>query len=307
MILLLVNCSLIPSCLSKNNFYNLYVIFENEENDIFFIESVKLYFSNLHKSFYKVIKKELRAPVLGFFNRKISTTIPFNIERDIVAPKKFTIQLLVRKKINGDWSSKFIIKWAPDIFQIKPLPIYRAFISRSIRDEESYIPDFISQEIKRWGFKVFTVGIPPLKKNYNDEELLKTIKIEIEKADIVFAIATKRDQTLNNLQWRTFEWLQSETAIAYVLRKQIVVFVERDVELSGLASKRLNLVFDPNNIEQINRFFDQYMPEIRKNIKDRKNTEFLLNLIRIGGITGGIYLIGRGAYELGKEISREEQ
>lgn len=299
-----MNWSLNPSYLSKNNFYNLNVIFENE---IFLIESVKLNFSDLHKSFYKVIKKELRTPLLGFFNRKIYTTIPFKIERDIVAPKKFITQLLVRRKVNGNWSSKFIIKWAPDIFQIKPMPIYRAFISRSIRDEESYIPDFISQEIKRWGFNVFTVGIPPLKKNYNDEELLKTINIEIEKADIVFAIATKRDQLLNNLQWRTFEWLQSETAMAYVLRKQIVVFVEKDVELSGLASKRLNLMFDPIHIEQINRFFDQYMPEIRRNIKDRKNTEFLLNLVIIGGITGGIYLIGRGAYELGKEISKKEQ
>ena len=96
MIFLLMNWSLNPSYLSKNNFYNLNVIFENEENEIFLIESVKLNFSDLHKSFYKVIKKELRTPLLGFFNRKIYTTIPFKIERDIVAPKKFITQLLVR-------------------------------------------------------------------------------------------------------------------------------------------------------------------------------------------------------------------
>ncbi len=60
--------------------------------------------------------------------------------------------------------------------------------------------------------------------------------------------------------WRTFEWLQSETAMAYVLGKEIIIFVEKDVELSGLASKRIYLIFDPNHIEQINRFFDQHMP-----------------------------------------------
>lgn len=300
-----MNWSLIPSYLSKNNIYRLQIIIENEENQIYLIECVRLIFPELNKSLSKEIKKELRQPILGIFNRKIYISIRFKLEKDIVSPKKFIIQLLVRRKVNGNWSSKFIMKWAPDIFQIKPVPIYRAFISRSVRDEESTIPDYISQEIRKWGFHVFTVGIPPLKKFYSDEELLQTIKIEIEKADIVFAIATKRDQLLNNIHWRTFEWLQSETGMAYVLKKQIIVFVERDVVLSGIASKRINLVFDSNQKKQINRFFDQYMPQIRKNIKDSKNTEFLLNLILISGISGGIYLITKGAYELGKEFANE--
>ena len=299
-----MNWSLIPSNLSKNNLYKLNLTLENNKNEIYFIESIKLNITDLNKDFYRTIKKVLKAPILGIFNRKIYTSIPFKLDYDIIAPKKFIIQLLVRRKVNGKWSPKFIMKGAQNIFQIKPIPIYQAFISRSIRDEESRIPDYISQEIKRWGFNVFTVGIPPLNNISADEELLQTIKIEIEKADIIFAIATKRDQLLKNLQWRTFEWLQSETAMAYSLRKQIIVFVENDVGLSGLASKRIYLKFDPENMKQINRFFDQYMPQIRRNIKNQKNTEFLLDLIIVGGISGGLYLFGKTLYELGKETSR---
>lgn len=105
-------------------------------------------------------------------------------------------------------------------------------MSRSVRQNEGKIPDYISNSISKCGFELYTLGIPPLKKHFTDEELLESNKFEIKKADIVFAIATKRDQLLNSMEWKTFEWLQLETAIAYALNKQIIVFVERGVNLS---------------------------------------------------------------------------
>jgi len=294
-----------PIDLSKNNIYSLYFTFENNENDRYWIHQVRLEFPELRISGFKEIEQELREPILRVFKRKIESYFSFKLNNNIVAPNKFIVQLIARRLINQQWSPEFLIEWSPQILQIKPVPIYRAFISRSVRENEKEIPNYISQAIERWGFYTFTVGIPPLKKVYTDEELLQTIRLEIEKADIIFAIATKRDKLSNNLQWRTFEWIQSEAAMGYVLNKQILVFVEKDVVISGLASKRVVLQFDPNNLQEINNFFDKYMVQIRENIKNKKNTEFLLNSLIALGITGGLILLGLGAYQFGKDISKE--
>lgn len=296
-----------PTNLSKNNLYNLNLSFENDENNRFWIHRINLMFPDLKISGFKEIEQELKEPVFGIINRKIKQIFSFKLEKNIVAPRSFIIQLIARRSIDQQLSPEFLIEWAPQIFQIKPIPIYRAFISRSVRENEKIIPNYISQTIERWGFNTFTVGIPPLKKNYTNDELLQAIRLEIEKADIVFAIATKRDELSNNLQWRTFEWLQSEAAMGFILNKQVLVFVEKGVILSGLASKRVVLQFDPDYLEEINNFFDVNMLQIRENIENRKNTEFLLNSLKGLGILGGLILIGVGAYQYGKDTSKENK
>lgn len=298
---MLMKWSLFPKNLTRDNIYELSIILINDSMENYWINRVQIYFPDLDISYSKKINKLLRSPIFGLINRTRKISFNLKLTREFVSPKKFVIILFVKKLIGNQYSREFFINFSPEIFQVTPKPTYRAFISRSIRKEEINIPDYISQQIKKWGFNLYTVGIPPLKNQYSDKELLYTIENQIALSDIVFAIATKRDQLLKSLQWRTFEWLQSETGIAYVLNKQILVFVEKGVNLSGLASKRIILEFDPNNLQEIDEFLDRIMFQIRENIKNRKNTEDLINFLKGFGIIGGILIIGKIAYDLGKD------
>jgi hypothetical protein len=306
-ITMLMKWSINPINLSINNIYLLEFRFENDENIKYSIKKVILKILDLNLQFSKKINQELREPLFGLFNKKIYVSFSFKLEKKIVSTHKFIVQTLISKFIDEQWAPEFILQWAPQSFQIKPIPIYKAFLSRSIRDDERDIPDYISKSITRWGFNLSTMGIPPLRKQFSDEDLLEAIKYEIQRADIVFAIATKRARLLNSVEWKTFEWLQSETAIAYALNKQIVVFVEKGVKLTGLASKIFVLEFDPEDIYAIDRFFDQYMTQIRNNIQKSKNSEFLWNLVKAGGIIGGLGLFGAIAYDLGREDSKNDK
>ncbi len=110
----------------------------------------------------------------------------------------------------------------------------------------------------------------------------------------VFGIATRRDQLANNLHWKTFEWLQGETGIAFSKKKQILILVERGVDLSGIASKCDLIEFDLYNLEKIPLFFDKAMPIVRENIKKRLGTEALFKILLLGGtfVVGGFAIKG---------------
>ena len=43
----------------------------------------------------------------------------------------------------------------------------------------------------KWNFNLNTVGLDNLRRNYSDEELIREIEFQIERADIVIAVATK--------------------------------------------------------------------------------------------------------------------
>lgn len=302
MIHLKLRYELIPSNYSNTNQYILNLIFENNDSDQYWIEEVNLINLKDQKILEHSINQVLNGSwFFGLLKPRISVNLNLIIAKNITDPRHFAIRLYVRKIINGKKSKLYYLEWGSIIVQLKLSPIYRAFISRTVRGEESFIPDVISEYIKNWGFEIYTVGIPPLKKQYDDEELLKEILDQIEKSEVVFAIATKRDQMLRNLNWRTFEWLQSETAMAYVLKKIIIVFAEEGVELSGLASKRVNLSFASNQLSNVNSFFDLYMRRIRELIQYKKNTKDLYDFLKGCAYFGGIALIGAVAYLAGKE------
>ena len=298
--------SLFPSNLSADNIYNLKFTFENSENVRYLIHRAFLYLPDLQKDrLIKIVEQELGEPS-WFSKPSKDITFSFKVDKNILSPHIFRIRLICSKGVNPLFRSpEFHMDWGPQIFLINPQPIFRAFISRSVRENENKIPNYISQLIKRWGFDTFTVGIEPLKKQYTEEELLQTINSEIEKADIVFAIATKRDRLLNILRSKTFEWLQSETAIAFSRKKKILLFVEKGVDISGLASKRVVLEFKSCKLKEIDRFFEKKMFHIRDNIVNKRNTEFLYNSLIGAGIIGGLILIGAGGYYLGKSSAKK--
>ena len=88
--------------------------------------------------------------------------------------------------------------------------------------------------------------------------------------------------------------------MAFTKEKQIIVFVEKGVEISGLASKKVVLEFKSRKLRAIDRFFEKTMFHILNNIVNKRNTDFL-NKFLIGiGIIGGLISLGAGAYYFGK-------
>ena len=278
---------------SDDNTYKLKFTFENDEKIHYFLLCCYISIPDLNVYNYCIeINKNLPKPN-WFFNHKINISIPLNLTQKIVSPYRLGMNILVRRLEKGKYSPPCSLLLESH-FQFKLTPIYRAFISRSVRENEKYAPDIISQYIQYWGFSPHTVGISPLDKQYSDAELLLEINKQIQLADVVFGIATKRDQLSNNLYWKTFEWLQGETGIAFSKKKQILILVERGVDLSGIASKCDLIEFDLYDLEKIPLLFDSIMPIIRENIKKRLSTEALYSILLLGGtfVVGGFAIKG---------------
>lgn len=278
---------------SNNNTHILKFTFENDEKIHYFLQCCYISIPDLNVyNYYREINRNLPKSN-WFFNHKVDISIPLNLTQKIVFPYNFEMNILVRRLEKGKYSPPYSLLLESH-FQFIPTPIYRAFISRSVRENEKYAPDIISQYIQYWGFSSYTVGIPPLNKKYSNVELLYEINKQIQMADVVFGIATRRDQLANNLRWKTFEWLQSETGIAFSKKKQILILVERGIDLSGIASKFDLIEFDLYNLKKIPLLFDKIMPIIRENIKKRLGTEALFNILLLGGtfVVGGFAIKG---------------
>ncbi len=277
----------------NNNTHILKFTFENDEKIQFFLQSCYISIPDLNVyNYFREIKKKLQKSN-WFFNPKVKISIPLKLTQKIVFPYNFEMNILVRRLEKGKYSTPYSLLLESQ-FQFIPAPVYRAFISRSVRDNEKYAPDIISQYIQYWGFSPHTVGIHPLNKQYSDEELLYEINKQIQLADVVFGIATRRDQLANNLYWKTFEWLQGETGIAFSKKKQILIFVEKGIDLSGIASKCDLIEFDLFNLKKIPLFLDKIMPKIRENIEKRLGTEAIYSILLLGGtfLVGGFAIKG---------------
>lgn len=291
---------------SNHNTHILKFTFENDEKIHYFLQGCYISIPDLNiYNYYKEINRNLPKPN-WFFNHKVYTSIPLNLTQKIVLPYNFEMNILVRRLEKGKYSPPYSLLLESH-FQFIPTPIYRAFISRSVRENEKYAPDIISQYIQYWGFSPYTVGIHPLNKQYSDAELLDEINNQIQMADIVFGIATRRDQLANNLHWKTFEWLQGETGIGFSKKKQILILVERGIDLSGIASKCDCIVFDLHDLKKIPLFFDKIMPIIRENIKKRLGTEALFSILLVGGMfaVGGFAI--KGISDTIKEMRKETE
>lgn len=299
---MLMGWTLSPQELSISNNYIMEFYFENNENDNFWLHNLKVIFPESNCEKVVNIEQKLSKPFFKFLKNRKFLKINISIKNKIVFPHEFKVVLQVRRELMiNKWSSAFNLVWLPQVLQINPVPIYNAFISRSIRMDEKEIPDYFTKIISMWGFNTHTIGIAPLNPDLSDEELLDFVTSEIKKSDVVFAIATKRDKIMKNFQWKTFEWLQSETALAYAFKKMVIIFVENDVDLSGLPEKLHGFQFDSSNKKSIVKFFDYYMPKIREYIEKRKNTESFLGILKTGALITGITIIGWLGYQLGKE------
>lgn len=167
---------------------------------------------------------------------------------------------------DGKWGQLRQQKYIHPV-EISVTPRYVAFISRSVRPHESLIPNEISRIIRTWNFETLTFGIEVKLEGRSPEQVIGET---IQSCDVIFAIATKRDQLNNGLGWRTLEYLQGEVGYSYAKNKPIFVLVDREVDLGGLASCFKPNIFDTRNFSEFKLWLNGFLYDVREVVKQWK-------------------------------------
>ncbi len=154
------------------------------------------------------------------------------------------------------------------------LPRYRAFVSRSNREDDKPVVEPIVGMIQQWGFETKTVGINIFEER--PERISKLILTEIVRADCLIGIVTPRDLSALDGFWKTFTWLASETSMAFTMDKPILLIVDKMIKTEGfIAQKHLPKVsFCQFDLPRLYADLCYMMPGFRKWIENRKKTEF---------------------------------
>lgn len=221
---------------------------------------------------------------------KYLSFLDFNVPTNIVGKRTCQFGVEIHEKDPMlDWRNKGIIWFEPTSINVTVIPRYRCFVSRSNREENKLMVEPFVNRIQDWGFDTYTVGINVFADLGKEKEV---IRAEIEKADCLIGIATKRYQAwVNGYAWKTLEWLHDEVSIAYGLRKPILIIKEEDLELGGLPTKLSFISFSPHNINEGLRKLDNCMLQFRRQIESKKSGELFGNL---GKLAVGALLLFAG-------------
>lgn len=230
-------------------------------------------------------------PNIGFLG---AASVPLPSDR--VGPQRFNFKYTIHEWINQKWVSHAVRRTPQFIVNIYSTTIYPVFLSRGIGFEDRIIGDQIAQILREWGCDPVTVGINI---HVPEHRVVSEIERRIQASRGLIAIATPRIYDRSTLEWYTFEWLQSEAALAYSKRKPILILKDRTVTLGGLPSHLhpgTQLEFDPMNMGDLKTKLSVIMPRFRRALEQRATQEFYQSLedLAIKGLAafGAIILIG---------------
>ncbi|MCK5112127.1 MAG: hypothetical protein KAQ84_01165 [Thermoplasmatales archaeon] len=176
---------------------------------------------------------------------------------------------------------------------------YKAFLSCCIRSEDERIVDIFEYVLRAHQFDVITVGRTIFAPRPSSE----TIRNELEDSDCIFVLATRRVK--KGEYWKTSEWVEYiEPAMAYMGRKPMLAFVERDVVVDKLIPQATQIfTFDIKNPLKDKERIDKYVNSLKSELLEierqkqmkiqielqRKSDEEFWNNVKIVlGILGGI-------------------
>jgi hypothetical protein len=239
----------------------------------------------------------LRDVVSGFImprQDKYLGSVRIVLPKNVVGRRFFTIRYRVYEYFNGSWVDLGYYSSDKRYFiSIYPRPLYKVFVSRSIREEDKWITDAIVEMIKEWGFETITVGVEV---KVPEEKVADAVREEIKKADALIAIVTPRFLDALTGLWRTLEWLHGEVGISYGYDKPLLILKDKRVALGGLPKylaeyKYVPLVeFDPFNLEELKLKLHAIMPGFREWIANKKREEFFEALATLA--VGAFAVIG---------------
>lgn len=182
-------------------------------------------------------------------------------------------------------------RWS--VIQVSPKPRYTVFLTRSNRDEDAPLVNYIAHCIKMWGFEVRTVGIDiyaqdPLK-------VFNVVKEGIANADGTIAVATIRDYDIFEKAFKTFPWFHIETTISTMCNKPLLLIVEDSVKHEGLIGNPHfhQLFFNTSELDVLEEQLRHVMPHFRTLIRDKKWQDYLRQIDKARDIATVEWLFGR--------------
>lgn len=227
---------------------------------------------------------------------------PIKIPSTIAGKRKIHcyIETFAYQHETRKWISYGFIPRKGDILlNIKPEPIYSAFISRSNWEQDKPLIDPIVKRISEWGLDCYTVGINVRARDPNRPS--PKIRKEIAKADCLIAIATPRDLLVKHGMWTAPDWLHGEVGIGFGKEKPILVIYEESIRLSGLPAQFYCIPFSMHDLPLLMPKIDAIMPYVRKWIEKQKWDALWTNIFK--GIA--ISTVGYGIYKAGEEQGRK--
>jgi hypothetical protein len=123
----------------------------------------------------------------------------------------------------------------------------KIFLAFAFRDEDKECINNLKLLFTSHGIEILTG------ENLGGEELTPAIKEEIEKADALVAVLTKR-QLLTTGGWTTHQWVVDELNHAYGKGKMAIALIESDIALQGMAQSHQYIHLDKSN--QIRSFLE---------------------------------------------------
>jgi hypothetical protein len=225
---------------------------------------------------------------MGFVELEIPTTA--------IGTRKYNLSYKIHHFRNGKWISHHAITSRKFILNIFKTPVYKVFLSRGIRFEDTIVGDPIAQMLREWGLDPVTVGINILAPARLTP---KIIDFEIKNSTGLVAIATPRTLDPSTYTYKTLEWLHGETGMAFARQKPILILRDRTVNLGGLPSylpPNTQLEFDPYDLNELMYKLSVAIPWFRESIERKNMADFYDNLknLAIGGLAGigGAVILG---------------
>lgn len=140
----------------------------------------------------------------------------------------------------------------------------RCFVSCSLRPEDRPVFDWFRAVLEGMEFEVVHGEVP------EPRPPSEKIRDLIRAADIVVAILTQRDKVEGESRWKPPGWVQQEIGMAFEAGKPFAVFVERDVEISGLESAATDYArFDRSDLGEAAPRVVRYLMSVRNQFVGR--------------------------------------
>lgn len=260
---------------------------ENTSENLLYVRKVGVHFDWLDETYWYPTE-ELNI-VLMSGDKRLLPPIEFGIPANVVGEHEYIFgvemqEYLPQQRIWKD--NEFTWTEEGEKILINIYPRYRAFVSRGVRDEEKGTIAPLEQTIKDWGFETYTYEGP------NSPEAIYIMNEEVEKADCIIHIATKRFMDITSGWWQTSPWIHREWGMGFGKYKPILIIKEEDVYFDGLLSPTIPTIqFDIT--ERGVQILNDYMPQFREQIRKRKNKQFWGKVAEVAPpLIGGVILGG---------------